>query len=73
MARWQAAGGMHPAEAPQLVLDASKARQHLGWKPRTSLDGALQWSVEWYRAWHEGGDVRRIAESQIEHFSSRHA
>ena len=67
-ARWQLAAGAHPYEARHLKLDCSKARAHLGWIPRTSLDEGLAWTAEWYRAWHAGEDVARATESQIERY-----
>ncbi len=70
-ARWQSSSGAHPPEAAALALDASKARQRLGWMPRTSLDDALAWTVEWYRGWHDGKDMKSLTESQIDRFSSR--
>jgi CDP-glucose 4,6-dehydratase len=48
-------GAVH--EARQLVLDASHARE-LGWKPRWSLDQALERAVGWYRAAKRGAPMR---------------
>jgi CDP-glucose 4,6-dehydratase len=36
-------------EAPVLRLDASRAREKLGWKPRISLNKALEMTVDWYK------------------------
>ena len=35
-------------------LDASKARQRLGWQPRFTLEEALARTIAWYRAFLEG-------------------
>jgi len=70
-ARWQPAGGDHPHEAHHLKLDCSKARALLGWAPRAGLDEALAWTAEWYRAWHDKGDLRSLTESQIERYAGR--
>ena len=67
-ARWQLAAGAHPHEAHHLKLDCSKARAHLGWRPRSSLDEGLAWTADWYRAWHAGADLARITEAQIERY-----
>jgi len=40
----------HPHEASYLKLDISKARQKLGWKPRWTLDEALNRVIEWNKA-----------------------
>lgn len=41
-------------EAGLLRLDASLARQQLGWLPRWGLDQALAACVSWQQAWHQG-------------------
>jgi CDP-glucose 4,6-dehydratase len=53
-------------EARYLKLDSSRARQHLGWRPRWSLREALDATVEWYRALHAGEDMAAITAAQIE-------
>jgi len=55
-------GGQHPHEAGLLVLDCSKARAQLGWRPRLGLDEALLWTCGWYRAWAEGADGAKLRE-----------
>jgi CDP-glucose 4,6-dehydratase len=66
-ARWDRDASSHPAEAAVLRLDATKAATGLGWRPALPLDRALEWIVEWYRAWHTGaGDaVARVTRDQI--------
>jgi CDP-glucose 4,6-dehydratase len=53
-------------EAQLLMLDASKARNRLGWRPRLDLAGAIDWTVEWYQAYGRGDDVRALTLAQIE-------
>jgi CDP-glucose 4,6-dehydratase len=36
-------------EAPVLRLDASRAREYLGWAPKIGLQRAIQMTVDWYR------------------------
>jgi CDP-glucose 4,6-dehydratase len=55
--------GVH--EAGTLRLDASKACAALGWQPRLAIETALAWTVEWYRAWQDGADLREKSSSQI--------
>jgi CDP-glucose 4,6-dehydratase len=60
--------GPHPHEATFLRLDCSKAHTLLGWYPRLSLDDALAWTVEWYRAANEGADLRTVTLDQIQRY-----
>ncbi len=60
--------GPHPHEHHLLRLDPTKAREQLGWAARLSLPETLDWIVEWYRAYRDGGDIRAVTESQIERY-----
>jgi len=62
-------GRIHPHEAALLGLDSSHARAALGWRPHWSLPQALQYTVEWYRQWIEGGDLRDVTLRQIRSYS----
>jgi len=44
---WEPETSSQPHEAKTLTLDCTKAFERLGWKPKLSLDSALEWSVEW--------------------------
>ena len=52
-------------EANYLKLDCSKAKSRLGWKPKLSLDEALRWTVDWYKAEASGADMREFTIQQI--------
>jgi len=67
-ASWKQDGGTHPHEAHFLKLDASKSKACLGWRPLLPLKPALGWIVEWYHAFQQGGDLRRLTQSQIERY-----
>ena len=54
---WELAPGMHPPEAPRLALDATLARDALGWRPRLGRRAMLAWTAEWYAAWRRGDDL----------------
>lgn len=69
-ASWEVDGGNHPHEANYLKLDCSKAKARLGWTPRTSLATALEWIVEFYRAYQNGEDMRATTLKQIQRFQS---
>jgi CDP-glucose 4,6-dehydratase len=69
-AGWERDGGNHPREAGHLRLDIAKARTGLGWNPVLSLGPALEWIVEWYRAYQAGTDLRTLTLAQIERFEA---
>jgi CDP-glucose 4,6-dehydratase len=61
----------HPHEAQQLILNCDKAKTELGWRARTKLDEALEWTAEWYKNVAGGADGRGQCLSQIERFMDR--
>ena len=67
-ARWEQDAGEHPHEAGYLKLDISKAKSRLGWKPRLRLTQALEWVVQWYKAYQQHQDVRDLTNADIERF-----
>lgn len=67
---WAPQPGLHPPEARHLKLDTSKARERLSWAPRWSLEIALQYTVEWHRAWLAGKDMRAICLDQLSRYQA---
>jgi CDP-glucose 4,6-dehydratase len=61
----------HLPETAALRLDAALARQELAWKPALRLEDALAWTVEWYRAWRDGADMRAVTLRQIDAYTRR--
>ncbi|MHB8491050.1 MAG: GDP-mannose 4,6-dehydratase [Solirubrobacteraceae bacterium] len=59
-------GSGDPPEARLLKLDSSKARERLGWAPALDLDDALALTVDWFRAYDRGEDMRHLTLGQIE-------
>jgi CDP-glucose 4,6-dehydratase len=57
-----------PHEARLVTLDASIARERLGWTPRWSLDRRIEAIVDWYDAYRDGRDPRAVTFEQIEAF-----
>lgn len=57
-----------PHEATYLRLDCSKSAQLLGWSSKLRLDRALEWTVQWYRAFYEPTSMtpRQMSEFQIQ-------
>lgn len=55
-------------EDTSLRLDSSKARIQLGWQPRLRMDATLEWTVNWYREWQHGADMKQQTLDQIVRF-----
>lgn len=55
-------------EAAHLKLDCSKARSLLGWRPKWSLEVALERIVEWHRAEQDGSDMHTFTLNQIKDY-----
>jgi CDP-glucose 4,6-dehydratase len=55
--------GLH--EATDLKLDSTKARMLLGWRAMLDIFSALEWTVEWYKGYHEHHNMRKLTEAQI--------
>jgi CDP-glucose 4,6-dehydratase len=69
--RWEASPDGGPAEATVLRLDATRARRELGWAPRLGIEGAIDWTVEWYRASADGKDPAALTLDQIARYEER--
>ena len=67
---WEMDKGAHPHEDHILKLDIAKARSRLDWSPKIGLNKALEWVVEWYKAYQEQKDLRKITEAQIARYES---
>ena len=59
-------GGPH--EANFLKLDCSKIKQVFGWQPRMNIQKAVEWTVEWTKAYLAGEDILTVTDSQIYRF-----
>jgi CDP-glucose 4,6-dehydratase len=53
------------------VLDASRARRLLGWRPLLSFDEAVRWTADWYRAFWGGEDIGAVTRRQIAAYCER--
>lgn len=61
-------GNEGPHEAGFLALEIARARSMLGVQPRWALDEAVRRTVEWYRAFYDGGDARALCEADFRAF-----
>ena len=57
-------------EAGKLNLTTEKAFHLLGWQPRWDFKTAVQKTVEWYRAMHDGADPAELTQRQIKEYLS---
>lgn len=69
-ARVEVIGGSHLPEAGLLRLDAAKAATLLGWSSRWDITQTLDRTVEWYRSWKSGVDVRALMVRQLADFAA---
>ncbi len=55
-------------EASKLTLNSSKAKNKLKWKPKTNVDQAIQFTVDWYNAHKMGQNMNKFSIQQIKEF-----
>lgn len=56
-------------EASKLSLNISKAKKHLNWKPRLSIDKTIDLTLEWYKKYNFE-DVYELCTKQINYYVS---
>ncbi len=56
-------------ESESLMLDSNKARNNLGWTNKLDLESSIRLTVEWYRNYFKGEDMRKYSDQQIENFT----
>ncbi len=69
-AGWHVMTGPHPHEAGFLAVDSTLARRRLSWRPRFSLEVALDRTVRWYKQYAAGADAADLVESDIAHYEN---
>ena len=57
--------GPHPREATTLRLDCGKAARELGWRPVWDATRTTERTIDWYRAFHEHGELRSNADLTV--------
>jgi CDP-glucose 4,6-dehydratase len=66
-ARWQTVeDDAGPYEARALGVDSSKARKHLGWRPRMTLHEGFAATVAWHKAQLRGEDMADVSANAID-------
>ncbi|MBM6823155.1 CDP-glucose 4,6-dehydratase, partial [Fusobacterium mortiferum] len=58
-------------EAKLLLLDITKARFELGWKPTLTIEQSIELTVDWYKR-YRNKDVYELCKEQIEKFSNKY-
>ncbi len=69
-AKWEIRKKDDLHEAAFLQLDCSKAISRLRWRPLIEFEATLALTVDWYRAFSEGRDMRKFTLGQIEKIAS---
>jgi CDP-glucose 4,6-dehydratase len=64
----QEAAGPH--EAGWLALETAKAQSQLGLQPQWALAQAVQRTMRWYRAQHEGADARTLCLADLDAYEA---
>ena len=67
---WRHEPDPHSLEARSLGIDASLARQVLGFESRLDAPVAVDWTMDWYRAQADGGDALALMRDQISRYES---
>lgn len=76
IARWNRPGWWIASDTPtvheagRLAIDASMARDHLGWAPRLPLDQALSWTTDWYRRYHDGEPADGLVGAELKRYEA---
>jgi CDP-glucose 4,6-dehydratase len=68
--RWVASPAPAMPEAPHLAVDATLARERLGWVPRLPIGQALAWTADWYRRYHGGVPADGLVAADIARYEA---
>ena len=67
-AEWEIEKSPQLHEAGNLKLDSSKSKNLLNWKPKWSLQNALEATTKWHLAWKKGDNMKSFSINQIKNF-----
>ena len=65
---WNSSETSEPHEAGLLSLDASLAKETLGWHDKLKFTDAIKWTTSWYQKVEQNESARDITNQQIEKF-----
>lgn len=66
--KWDVDKTTQPHETMLLLLDNSKAKSKLNWKPQWSIKTAIDKTIEWHHAWKENQSMTEVSISQIKSY-----
>jgi CDP-glucose 4,6-dehydratase len=58
-------------EAGLLMLDISKAKDELNWKPILSAEEAIERTINWYKSYYKGVSATYLIKADIEHYNEK--
>jgi CDP-glucose 4,6-dehydratase len=67
---WVGDNEEHPEEATLLALDATRAREELGWRNLLDFTDAVKWTVQWYQGVLNGLDPQELTLTQVRDFGA---
>ncbi|MDX2218407.1 MAG: CDP-glucose 4,6-dehydratase [Burkholderiales bacterium] len=70
-ALWVHDSSSQPREAKVLRLDSSKAIARLGWNSLLDHVETIEWTLDWYHAFHNGVPALDLVTRQIDEYQSR--
>lgn len=65
---WKKSDSIEPHEAGLLALDATLAKDSLGWKGKLGFEESIKWTTDWYLSMNKGNDAKKISLAQINEF-----
>lgn len=57
-------------ETQILKLDSSKAKYKLGWSPKLDIDQTIKWTMEWYKGYYNGDQMKNFSLVQIKKYEN---
>ncbi len=59
----------HPHEAWLLLLDNTKAKTLIWWKPKYNIKEGLRRTLQWYKSYYKGDNMEKISLDEINNFN----
>jgi CDP-glucose 4,6-dehydratase len=59
----------HPHETTLLTLDNTRSKKLLGWRPRLSVEQALNMTIEWTKAYKNKENMLKVCKEQIREYT----